>query len=72
MCVFTHSMSLTHSYCITQGDLGVPGAPGEPGYPGIPGTQGLKVSVFSSFTLIVSFFGSAFLISDHYLTKSFL
>ncbi|OWK63806.1 Collagen alpha-1(XXI) chain [Lonchura striata] len=36
------STSLTQSYCITQGDLGVPGAPGEPGYPGIPGTQGLK------------------------------
>lgn len=49
-------MSLTQSYCITQGELGVPGAPGEPGYPGIPGTQGLKVSIFSSFTLIASFF----------------
>uniref|UniRef100_A0A8C3RGQ6 Collagen alpha-1(XXI) chain n=1 Tax=Cyanoderma ruficeps TaxID=181631 RepID=A0A8C3RGQ6_9PASS len=58
VCVFTHSTSLTHSYCITQGDLGVPGAPGEPGYPGIPGTQGLKVSIFSSFTLIASFFES--------------
>lgn len=46
MYVFTHSTSLTQSYCITQGDLGVPGAPGEPGYPGIPGTQGLKVSFF--------------------------
>uniref|UniRef100_A0A8C3VC43 Collagen alpha-1(XXI) chain n=1 Tax=Catharus ustulatus TaxID=91951 RepID=A0A8C3VC43_CATUS len=58
VCVFTHRTSLTQSYCITQGDLGVPGAPGEPGYPGIPGTQGLKVSIFSSFTLIASFFGS--------------
>uniref|UniRef100_A0A8C0U331 Collagen alpha-1(XXI) chain n=1 Tax=Cyanistes caeruleus TaxID=156563 RepID=A0A8C0U331_CYACU len=55
VCVFTHSTSLTHSYCITQGDLGVPGAPGEPGYPGIPGAQGLKVSIFSIFTLIELF-----------------
>lgn len=72
ICVLTHSTSLTHSYCITQGDLGVPGAPGEPGYPGIPGTQGLKVSIFSSFTLTASFFESDFLISDHYFKKSFL
>lgn len=48
-CVFYTQQSLTHSYCITQGDLGVPGAPGEPGYPGIPGTQGLKVSIFFQF-----------------------
>lgn len=60
MCVFINSTSLTQSYCITQGDLGVPGAPGEPGYPGIPGTQGLKVSIFSQFYINCIFFWKCF------------
>lgn len=57
---FINSTSLTQSYCITQGDLGVPGAPGEPGYPGIPGTQGLKVSIFSQFYINCIFFWKCF------------
>ncbi|KFW78753.1 Collagen alpha-1(XXI) chain [Manacus vitellinus] len=39
-----------------KGELGVPGAPGEPFF-FIPGTPGIKVSIFSSFTLIASFIG---------------
>lgn len=64
--MFLQSTSLTQSYCIIQGELGIPGAPGEPGYPGIPGTQGIKVRFLSSFTLIPSFIGTAFLTSDPY------